>query len=892
MINIALQSEFTFKQCYAPIADLAESQRGRVAAGLADYGNTFGHIKWDKECKKRGIKPLFGVRLNVVPDGFKDRRWDSPWVFIAKNSDGLQEIYRLVKTAYEQFYYIHRIFKSQAESVSDNVLVFNWGILPENRYINVDDKPIYELLSYPRTQLQTWPQHIQYTQPDSLANEFDAEIEHAEMVKYKGAATINDCCMKGAISKGIDLDDPEYKERYLREMELIHEKGYVDYFLVVADLINTAKRDMLVGPSRGSSAGSLVCYLMGITEIDPLKHGLIFERFIDINRFDLPDIDIDFPDAKRQMVIRYLSDTYGDSNVSCLGTVNRLKPKSAIGLFASSLGIPKYEAEPVKNAIIERSTGDARAAMCIKDTLESTDVGRQFILDYPDMALVSKVENHASHSGKHAAGIIVANKPLWNFGGVNPRDGIIMMDKHDAEAIGLLKIDVLGLRTLSVLESAMDEIGMKYSDLYSLPLDDKKTFGIFNNFRLSGVFQFEGYALQSLTRQMGVNEFNDIVAITSLARPGALNSGGATRYVQFHTGVKKPSYFNETHRKITEETYGIVIYQEQMMNIAREIGKFSWGDVCELRKAASKSYGDEFFSKYKEQFIEGASSELSSEEAVKIWTDIMSFGSWAFNKSHAVSYGLISYWTAWMKAHHPLAFAVGNLNNARDDEHAVKILRDLVKNEGLQYIPVDSDISTEKWTVYEDKLLGGLTNIKSIGLKKAKQIVNIRKGNGKLTPGLFKLLIEPKTEFDILFPADHYWGSIYNNPRDLGLSEPPKYIEDIEDPGMYVFIGRLVDRNLRDLNEYNVRMKRGGNFIDENQFYLNLILEDDTDSIICTINRYRFDELNGRKIAEKSIVGESWFLVKGRIKDNWRRIDIEHILDLQEWQNDSYMDAV
>ena len=654
--------------------------------------------------------------------------------------------------------------------------------------------------------------------------------------------------------------------------------------MIVADMIKEAKRTMLVGPSRGSSAGSLVCYLMGITEVDPIEHKLIFERFIDINRFDLPDIDVDFPDRSRQDVIEYLVKKYGRDNVRTLGTVGTFMPKSALGEVAKALNIPAYVIGPAKDAIIERSSGDARSAMCIEDTLNTTKPGQELIEMYPKIAIAGRFEGHAAQAGKHAAGVIVSTEPLYKYAGINSRDDILMMDKHDAEAINLLKIDALGLRTLSILEDCVKQIPkMKFSDVYRLPLNDQKTFALFNNMRLSGIFQFEGLALQILTKQMGVNCFNDIAAITALARPGALNSGGAARYVKYHTGQDEPKYFNDIHKEITEETYGITVYQEQMMEIARRIGRFSWKDVSTLRKAASKSLGDEFFGQYKEKFIEGAKeSGLGDVEAADIWNDISHSGSWSFNKAHAVSYGLVSYWTAYFKANYPLEFAVASLNNARDPEHAIKLLRDMVKNEGFDYLPVSAEKSGLNWSVIDGKIVGGLNNIVNIGDVKAEKFIKIRNGKLPPTPKFWEIMSNPKTPYDIIFPTEHYWGKLFNNPKAYGLDRAPQVIETVEGIGEYIIVGCLVDRNLRDLNEYTFLKDRNGEIIENNHLYLNFTVEDDTGSIMCKIDRWKFESLGGKKIAEEGKVGHSWYLIRGKIKNNWRKIEVEAISNLHD----------
>ena len=664
------------------------------------------------------------------------------------------------------------------------------------------------------------------------------------------------------------LDQDVYSDRFQYELDLIHNKGYDDYFLIVSDMIRFAKRNgVLVGPSRGSSAGSLVCYLLDITEIDPIQHNLLFERFIDINRSDLPDIDIDFPDNKRQLVINYLMQKYGKNNVAALANINKYQGKSAIGEFAQCLGIPKYETDAVKGAIVVRSSGDARFGSKIADTFRDTDAGRDFISKYPIMEIVSKVEGHASHAGKHAAGIIVSNEPLNNFGAINSRDGIIMMDKKGAEYINLLKIDVLGLRTLTILAEICKMIKMPYSDIYKLPLDDKKSYDLFTNMRLTGIFQFDGPSLRNIVKQIGATEFNDLSLITALSRPGSLNSGGTGRYIEYKTGRKEPVYYSELHKKITQESLGVVVYQEQMMEIARLIGRMSWEDVNTLRAAASRSLGDAFFGKYKDTFITGAiEGGETPENAELYWNDIRTAGSWLFNKSHAVSYGLVSYWTAYFKANYPLEFATSNLNHVTDEDGGVKLLRDFVENDNIEYTALDPDYSDIYWTIKDNKLLGGLINLEGVKEKTARKIISDR-ATGKFTPAIAKKLMNPITVYDDLYPVRTKYGHI------SGVN----LISDVSGKGKYKIIGQIVQRDIRSRNDYQSLVRRDGKRIEGNDLYLRLIVSDDSDSIICLISHKNFIALNGSELSETLKVDETYVLIQGSIRSEWRTLDIQSI---------------
>lgn len=925
MIHLALQTEFTFKQSYLHMKDIHKYANGAV--GVADLHNTFAHVGLEKESKKHGFKPIYGVRLYCLPNESKQRSASLPWIFIAKNLDGLQEIHQYVKMAFDNFYYIPRLNYSNIKNTGNVIIVSpidselahyvargqgmpNIGYRSEavaivtNNYPELNDEDTYQLLAGARKgqgdevnhmfNKEVYPQHIltesewicEYGYPDAvrmtktIADQIEVfELPKAGMVHWTGTHDLQQFMDFKKVKNWND----EYQARFDREMALIKQKDYTDYFLIVADMIRFSKRSMLIGPARGSSAGSLVCYLMGITEVDPMKYDLIFERFIDVNRHDLPDIDVDFPDVKRENVVKYLKHKYGQNKVRALANVNRLKAKSAIGEFAKAMEIPAYETSEVKDAIIERSSGDARAAMCIADTFNTTEAGKKFIENYPAMSLVANIEGHASHAGKHAAGILVSTEELSIYGSVNERDDIIQMDKKDAEYLGLLKIDCLGLRTLSILEEVAEQLGKPYNWFYTIPVDDQPTFDVMKKLRLNGIFQFEGQALQIIVKQMGVNDFNDIVAITALARPGALNSGGTARYIKYSTGQESPTYYSDVHKDITGDTYGIVVYQEQMMNIARMIGGMSWEDTSDLRRAASKSMGDEFFAKYKDKFITGAlANGYSDEVSAQLWVDISASGSWSFNKSHAVSYGLVSYWTAYCKTNYPAEFAVACLNHATDPDSAIKLLRDLVINEGFEYKPVDADLSGLGWTAKDKMLIGGLENIKGVGPAKAKQIIAARNGKGKLTPSLFKALMAPKTELDVLFPAQHYFGFLYSDPVSAGLDTRPSYIKDVNGRGEYVILGKLVDRNLRDLNEQVFLEKRGGERIDQNKFYLNFKLEDDTDMVSCKINRMQYEKM-GRNIAETGRVGQDWYLLRGTIKGDWRTLDVSEIVNLNTY---------
>ena len=933
MLHLKIRSEYSFRTAYGPINKIIKACEGD-AIGLCDSG-TWGHIAFRDACEAANKKPIYGVEIAFVDDArSREKQAHNYMSFLAKNNDGLKEIYELVTRSTDNFYYYPRLDYSDLFDISENLIILsganpNWGMLPtthkKNLYIEIgpmstkkaldacrkgfkpvavcdnfyprpEDKKVYEVLTGRNRQQRTKPMHIldewefrtavKWCPEEAIANTYeiskqcDANLPSAQMIRYRTTKTLETMCKDGAKKLGVDLKDPKYNKRIKRELVLIKEKQFEDYFFVIADMVEYARKHMLVGPARGSSAGSLVCYLIGITDVDPIKHDLLFERFIDITREDLPDIDIDFQDDRREMVFEYLREKYGAEKVARLGTVSRYKAKSTITEVAKELGVPLWEVNDLKGAIIERSSGDARAAMCIMDTFNDLEIGKSILEKYPQMRIAEKMENHARHSGVHAAGILVTEKPVHTYCSVSNYSGSAQIDKYDAEKLNLLKIDALGLRTLSILQDVLDQIGWEREKLVNYPLEDKTAFKILNDEKYAGIFQFEGYALQSVTRQMKVHRFEDVAAITALARPGPLNSGGTTEYIKRHTGEAETEYLHPLTEEVTKVTNGVVVYQEQVMQIGRHVGKLSWEDISQLRKAMSRSLGQEFFDRYFEKFKIGAEENgIEESEAKYIWDHINTMGSWAFNRSHAVSYGMLSYWCCVLKSKFPLEFAAACLRNVKDDLQGIKLLREVVK-EGMNYKPYDKFRSLENWSVQDDELIGGLIGIKGIGPKMAEDILRRRKMAEQLTPRQEKLLDEGTTPYDDIFECERKWGHIKKDPAKYNIVSDIVDIKelDAENPGMFVFLGKLVEKNLRDMNETVNLAKRGGRRVDKNNLWLNLTFEDDTSPIICTIDRFKYPRI-GKPIVEESRDGD-WFVIKGQIKKGFRKIYVDKLKPL------------
>lgn len=917
MIHLRLRTEYSFGDTFAPLPRVIARLKaiGCTAAGVVDKASTWGHVPWHKACTAAGIAPLLGVELCVSDDDKKPSMW-----FLARNGAGLSELYHAVSSAHrQQLSGKHgstpRLYRADVAAMSDDIFKFAGDITdgdflakvgavidlnPASRILNMQkaqvakahglrvvstsdnsycaptDRPVFELAS--RAGLKQTPQHIE----EALANQDTAaeiaascaglKLPHAPMVRAPG--NLETICREGIAARGMAWSD-EYEKRLQYELELIRSKDYESYFIVVADMVQYAKQHMLVGPSRGSAAGSLVCYTSRITEIDPIPPRLYFERFIDVERTDLPDIDLDFPDDKRHMVFEYMAEKYGADNVAHIGTVGRFKPKSALIQVCKALGIPPAATGAVKVAMIERSSADTRASNCLEDTFKTTEPGQAFIKAYPQAEAAMLLEDHASHVGVHAAGLLICNDDIRNYASVD-ENGIACIDKHSADALGLLKIDVLGLRTLSVIADSGIPI-----DWYNLPFNDPAAIALFNTGRFCGIFQFDGKAMRDVSKDVAVRSLVDVDAITALARPGPFASGVTAKYIARANGAS----WTPIHPKVEAvmaETYGLPLYQEHTLAVVRDIGGFGWVAASAIRKAMSKRLGSEFFAKFVDMFLAGAAARGIPEEAAReTWELINAMGAWQMNKAHTYSYAVISYWTAYLKAHHPLEFAAANLRNARDEESAIELLREVVR-EGIEYVAFDVDRSALNWSVHDGKLYGGYMSLNGIGESKGAKLIAARDA-GTLTAEQRATLEAAPSPFRNIFPLTTKYAALYDDPKAHGIADAPVRIADIEErlphKAERVFIAELMHKGLHSANDDVDVKKRGGKKETGQLNYVNLRLRDDTGNIGGRISRYDYNRI-GRELLESVPIG-AVLLVRAKFFNGiryafvskWKRLD-------------------
>lgn len=663
--QLRVRTEYSFRSCYGPVARVAErlEEIGCPAAGIVDTSGTWGHVDWERHVPN----PMFGAELVFERGDLKPRAWvlaEDLAAFYRLTSNPPQDPNEMANAAGvirfagaaltdpETFDYIDVNPRSRRRTRQALALARHTGkplvVTSDNDYPGPEDRDRF--LAWDDS-LKMTPQYILAEEelrralPDLDDETFRSAVrnchevaERLQGIKLRKAPLIS---VPGDIRELVESGrqyrlerghiaewTEEYQARLERELALIHEKQFESYFIVVADMVTWAKERMLVGPARGSSAGSLVCYLLRITEVDPIVHGLLFERFIDVNRADLPDIDIDFNDQKRELVFDYLREKYGHEHVARIGSINRLKARSVVAHVGKKLGIPHGAAFGMLNVLIEHSSGDSRYGKGLEDTINGTKPGQDFIARYPEAALMGELELHASHTGQHAAGIIVSNEPVLEYCTV--RDGIAQVDKEAAEYLNLLKIDALGLRTLGVIEDAGC---VTPQQLYDLTLDDPRVFDVVNSGKFSGVFQFEGASQRRVARQIEVKSFRELDHITALARPGPLGGGATGSYIERTAGREPITYKHPSMAEYLAETQGVVVYQEQVMRIVRELGKFSWEKTSVIRKAMSGRKGAEFFNRLGEEFVAGAAeSGLSAQDAKELWDSLIHMGAWSMNK--------------------------------------------------------------------------------------------------------------------------------------------------------------------------------------------------------------------------------------------------------------------
>jgi DNA polymerase-3 subunit alpha len=520
-------------------------------------------------------------------------------------------------------------------------------------------------------------------------------------------------------------EDKVYADRLQEELEVIKDKKFASYFLVVADMINWAKdNNIMVGPGRGSAAGSLVCYTLGITDVDPIKYDLLFFRFINPERNDFPDIDTDFEDRRRKEVKDYLKKKF--KHVASISTFTYFKDKGVIRDAARVFMIPLGE---VNKALKSVDT--------FEDYLESPNT-KEFRTRYPEVTwLAERLRGKIRSVGVHAAGVVVAKDDIRKFAPIESREDaqdkvsgripVVAYDMDTVADIGLIKLDALGLKTLSVISDTLQSIKSRHGkelELSKIPLDDKKVYAMLSEGYTKGVFQAEATPYTNLLMKMGVSTFEDLAASNALVRPGAMNTVGAS-YINRKHGNEAIKYVHPIMQPFIENTYGVIIYQEQVMQACVHLGGMTWSEADKVRKIIGKKKDAKEFDQFKDQFIAGAEKHISKKEAQHLWHDFEAHAGYSFNRSHAVAYSMLSYYTAWLKFYYPLEFMFSLLRNEGNKDTRTEYLIE-AKRLGLKVKLPHVNESDVYFSLKGDAIVFGLAEVKFISDSIANKIIDQR----------------------------------------------------------------------------------------------------------------------------------------------------------------------
>jgi len=617
-----------------------------------------------------------------------------------------------------------------------------------------------------------------------------------------------DLVLKGMVEKGL-YDIPEYKERMQEELDIIKDKNFSPYFLIVSNMLNWAKgQGILVGPGRGSAAGSLVCYVLGITDVDPIKYGLLFFRFINPERNDFPDIDSDIADNRRDEVKEYLKKEY--SNVASIATFLEFRGKGIVRDVSRAFNVPLTDVNKVLKNVDNW------------DDFSSSKASQWFRLKYPYVVKYGeKLRGRIRGTGIHAAGVVTAKDSIFKYApmetrvapGSKERIPVVAVDMNEAADIGLIKLDVLGLKTLTVIDETIKSIKKRHKiniSLKDIDLEDKKVYDMLSDGKTKGVFQCEATPYTNLLVKMGVSNLNELAASNALVRPGAMNTIGKTYLARKH-GKAITEYIHPIMQEFTKDTYGCVLYQEQVMQACVHLGGMTMAEADKVRKIIGKKKDAKEFDEFKDRFVIGASKHVTPFKAEALWHDFEAHANYSFNKSHAIAYSMLSYWTAWLKYYYPIEFMYCLLKSENDKDTRTEYLIE-AKKMGIPVKLPHVNESDSDFTIEGKGIRIGLSSVKWISDFVASKIIakrpyksydefvilaakkgsciNIRAVNALNSIGALAFPDNPRQ--DIVIKENLYE---YLNLPEFTTSVPSHYyayidnIEDYDEENAYILMG-------------------------------------------------------------------------------------------------------
>ena len=742
---------------------------GYTSLAITD-SNMFGAIEFYKCCLKHQIKPIIGLELTIS---------DSIIILYAKNELGYKTLIKLSTLASERNLkiddlqdFVNVVLVMPFQSFNEKI--FN---IFENKYIGYSNQSEKECIKHPKVfisnvlylnkndyqyldylymirdgkvlgefELNTYKGHHLLSKEEiiKIADEEDiqnskhisdicnVEIKYTKNLQpiYKEGIDefqyLTNLCQKGLNKRLNNNIEKKYQDRLNYELSVINKMGFCNYFLVVYDYVKYAKKNnILVGPGRGSAPGSLVAYTLGITEIDPIKYNLLFERFLNPERVTMPDIDIDFDSNKRELVVNYVVEKYGIKNVAGIITFNTLASKQVIKDVGRVLNIPLKLTDAISKLITDK---DLITSYNNNSKLKSLINSSEELKKLYDISL--HLEGLPRHVSIHAAGIVISNRHL---------DEVIPLYKNDIgiyttaysmnylEELGLLKMDFLGISNLTIIDEIItniknnEQINISFNNI---PLDDTKTMEIFKKADTDGIFQFESPGMKNFLKKLNPNSLDDLIAAIALYRPGPMDN--IDSYIKRKSGKEPISYLDKCLEPILKSTYGIIIYQEQIMQIANVLAGYSLGEADILRRAMSKKKLD-ILQNEKEKFIKRSIEKGHSEEsATKIFELILKFAGYGFNLSHSVSYAIVAYKMAFLKRHFCHYFMLSLLNNAIGSDVKTQIYISEAKHKKITITPPDINISTYKYIIKNKQIICPFSIIHNIGYSVSHAIINER----------------------------------------------------------------------------------------------------------------------------------------------------------------------
>ena len=726
----------------------------------------YGTMEFIKKCKQKGIKPVIGLELviedkvilcyakdytgylNLVKLSTKANTskveladintYKESLIFVIPYSN--RELPELITTPLVYLGYKDEQEKNKALEITERVVFLKECLYKERKdanylkylYLIRDGKSIYDEVSYDlldkefindRTCLEivrdcnvTFPKASLLLPIYDCPNNLDADTYLRELA-IKGLTRR----LKGNVLK-------DYSDRLIYELSIIKKMGFSNYFLVVYDFILYAKKNnILVGPGRGSAAGSLVAYSLGITEIDPLKYDLLFERFLNPERVSMPDIDTDLPDIYREDVINYVREKYGDKKVAGIVTFSTMSAKQVLRDVARVLKIPNYKIDRL-NSFIPPISKERLDYYYQHDRLFKSEIDND--KDLKETYLIaSRLEGFPRQIGTHAAGIVMCQKNLDEVLPLTKSDDMYLTSysMNYLEELGLLKMDFLGIKNLTLIMNILKDIEENLHikiPFYDIPLDDSKCYQLFTKAFTTGIFQFESSGMRKFLRELKPNNFEDIVAAIALFRPGP--AANIDTYIKRKEGREKVTYLDNSLEPILKKTYGIMIYQEQVMQTVSYYADYSLGEADILRRAISKKKKDVLIEE-EERFLRKAKALGKDENISKeLFAQILKFAGYGFNRSHAVAYSMVAYKMAYLKVHYPLYFYTNLLSNVIGVESKLNEYVREVRSVKIKIVKPDINLSTSMFRVVDGKILFPFSTIKGIGVSVCKTIIKAR----------------------------------------------------------------------------------------------------------------------------------------------------------------------